>query len=41
MDEETFDIIAVTETNMDRKEKFFVKKKVENFKFFLVRYIDR
>ena len=34
LNEEAFDIIAVTETNMDRKEGFFVGKKVENFKFF-------
>ncbi|CAG8741150.1 6717_t:CDS:2, partial [Gigaspora margarita] len=29
-----FDIFAVTETNLNRKEGFFVRKKVENFKFF-------
>jgi len=34
LNEEAFDIIAVTETNMDKKEGFFVGKKVENFKFF-------
>ncbi|CAG8816944.1 397_t:CDS:2, partial [Gigaspora margarita] len=34
IDDEAFDIFAVTETNLDRKEGFFVGKKVENFKFF-------
>ncbi|CAG8706544.1 43088_t:CDS:2 [Gigaspora margarita] len=34
MNDEVFDIFAVTETNLDRKEGFFVEKKVENFKFF-------
>ncbi|CAG8845860.1 1127_t:CDS:2, partial [Gigaspora margarita] len=34
LNDEAFDIFAVTKTNLDRKEGFFVGKKVENFKFF-------
>ncbi|CAG8715534.1 24793_t:CDS:2, partial [Gigaspora margarita] len=34
LDDKVFDIFAVTETNLNRKEGFFVEKKVENFKFF-------
>ncbi|CAG8616566.1 26069_t:CDS:2, partial [Gigaspora margarita] len=34
LDDEVFDIFAVTETNLNKKEGFFVEKKVENFKFF-------
>ncbi|CAG8722679.1 8063_t:CDS:2 [Gigaspora margarita] len=34
LDDEAFDIFAVMETNLNRKEGFFVEKKVENFRFF-------